>query len=104
MKHGFMDNPIVYEIKCRFDGTKLGELKLPRELWEGKPLTNEILGVGDSRCDACIVEHGKYKDLDKEAKEKGLSHEEFKDVMSKCNFSKKTFKVELDKAIKKKMV
>ena len=106
MKHGFMDNPIVFEIKCRFNPTHPvgGTHLLPRELYEGKTgkEIETILQIVDHRCDACLIEHGKYTDMEKQARMKGLTNEEFKDVMQRAGFSKKTFGKHLDDKVKEK--
>lgn len=53
---------IEYIIKCIYCGIETGRLQLPKWKWEGITLTNAVLGIEDSRCSACELEHGKLSD------------------------------------------
>ena len=100
-------------IVCRFEGTILGEWEVPLTLWADgekrltkwgmmQKITYANLGIVDTRCDSCNIEHGRYAELEEKAREKGLSNEEFQEVMVKANFAKKTFDKYLDDKVKEK--
>lgn len=58
-----MNKPsIFYILKCKFCSTQTGEIELPADEWEGKEITDEMLGVADSRCDSCTILHGIFND------------------------------------------
>jgi len=90
---------------CRFCNRQAGSIDLPLEVWGEGEITYAQLGIDDLRCNekddpACALEHGRYSNMEEEARHKGLNDEEFRAVMLKCNYSKKTFDIELGKKVK----
>ena len=51
---------IEYIIHCGFCGIETGKLELPEYVWGDQVLTNELLGIDDSRCASCEAIHGKF--------------------------------------------
>ena len=88
---------IAFEIKCRFCGTKTGQIDLPKEQYLGVVLTNEVLGIGDSRCDACVKKYGTIQEMQKtyERTMPNATDEEFNEMIEKHNFKKDGFMTEL---------
>ena len=85
----------IYEIKCRFCGIKNGELKVPDNY-----LANPLLEIADSRCDAHEIEHGNYKEMENEYKQKiNKPNAEFLKIMQKSEFKRSKFDTELEKEI-----
>ena len=81
----------MFEIKCRFCDIKTGEIALPYALKDTK-VTNEILGIEDSRCDSCENEYGNFKQMAEEFERKNLgTYADFMVQIKKANFKKKDF-------------
>lgn len=52
----------IIEIKCRFCGTKTGQQSFPN-IPPGQVITQEELGVLDSRCESCEATNGNFKEM-----------------------------------------
>jgi len=70
--------PKVFHLHCVVCNAITGSLTLPgtTEL-DPETATNADLGFGDSRCDACLVSHGNFKDGSMEFVALGGDHETF---------------------------
>lgn len=57
-----MKNKRTVDLLCRFEGTKCGEVGWP----PGKTKEEVLAQFSDIRCDACNIQYGRYKDMEKE--------------------------------------
>ena len=84
------------ELKCRFCGTVCGTFQ---RFFYQKPLETE-----DVRCDACTLLYGTFKEMEvKVTQDLGLSYDDFKTLMVKCEYKKSLFKKEFSKMKTEKM-
>lgn len=72
-----------YTITCRFCSKPTGEIDRP----DLAPGTIINPGIADSRCDACMLIHGDYKEMHDIYLQDIGDHESFKKVMLECSYS-----------------
>lgn len=90
----------VYEIKCRFCGLVGGTIEY--DSVNGKPPKDS--DFADNRCDADTLLYGTFKEMwIKATQDLGLSYDEFKVLMVKCEYKKPLFKKEFSKIKTDKM-
>ena len=79
------------DILCRFCNKKQGELQ-------------DIVDVIDSRCDDCTILHGIFQEMEQKCtQDLGMTYDEFKEIMVKCEYKKSLFKKEYSKLKTEKM-
>lgn len=86
-----------YELKCRFCGKTTGQIDLPDNNWKDKVITNELLGIADTRCSNCEIKNGSYKEMHDEFLRDIGNHDEFLKMMAKTEFKKQNFDIEIAK-------
>lgn len=89
-----MSRLTTIEIRCRFEGTLLGTIGVNEFLWtqknQGKDINNlQSHGIGDARCDTCVINHGHYKRMKHDFLRAGGTEEQF-EVHMKKNIYKNT--------------
>ena len=57
------EETIPYQIICALCGALNGKLDLPLSSFDGKALSDKILGIKDSRCASCEETHGSYREM-----------------------------------------
>jgi len=93
--------------KCRFTGEKLGTFQVHKKHFPGRTdVSDEELrnsaGIVDARCDNCTILHGSYKQMEIDARNKGLSQKEFEDIIKKANYKKLDFDKEIKITLEEK--
>ena len=90
------------DLTCVHCGFICGAVEVPMESVAGKTVTQELFGFDDVRCDSCKKEHGDYKEMHDRARIAGLSHDEFRDLITKAEGKQKKFDPLLTEAVSKK--
>lgn len=94
----------IYEIKCRFCGTVGGTIEYDPDRKFQPQRTPQDSDFVDNRCDACTILHGTFQEMEvKVTQDLGLSYDDFKTLMVKCEYKKSLFKKEFSKMKTEKM-
>src|SRR3990167_6052461 len=90
----------VYEIKCRFCGLVGGKIEYDSK----KSNVPQDSDFAYNRCDACILLHGTFQEMEQKAtQDLGMTYDEFKETMVKCEYKKSLFKKEFSRIKTEKM-
>ena len=81
----------IFEIKCRFCGKKLGDIKF-QNLEAGTLITPEMAGISDARCEADKVIHGDRREMfDQYIKEFPDDVVGFEKMLAESGYTKQNF-------------
>ncbi len=87
---------IIIELKCNFCSEVVGSFQFHEDTPQEK-IDAAVSQVADSRCDSCEKQHGNYKEMaDRFELETGLSHEEFKKIITESGGKKSSFETLLE--------
>lgn len=95
-------NIVHVPLNCIHCGFKCGFIEVSKGKTTSETPTQESLGFEDVRCDKCKIEYGDYPEMHARAKQAGLSHKEFRELMVKAGGKQKFFDPLLEEAIKNK--
>ena len=80
-------NIITYPLKCRFCGAQTGALNLNADSYDGMKLSDSLLGIEDSRCDACKASHGDYQEMIARAHKSNVPDADIPTLLSASGYS-----------------